>query len=197
MADASVTRTKILNACRALLEGDAGAATRMGDVAKAAGVSRQAVYLHFKTRAELLIALTRHIDTVENVDDRLAASRAATGLDRLDAFIDAWGGYIPVIYPVGRALMAMAPSDEAARLAWEDRMTAMRAGCEAAVKALETANLLSGSVDRTSATDMLWTLLSVRNWENLVQACGWDQAQYIQGMKALSRAYLCDKDHLQ
>ena len=46
MADASVTRTKILNACRALLEGDAGAATRMGDVAKAAGVSRQAVYLH-------------------------------------------------------------------------------------------------------------------------------------------------------
>lgn len=197
MADASVTRTKILNACRALLEGDAGAATRMSDVAKAAGVSRQAVYLHFKTRAELLIALTRHIDSVENVDDRLAASRAATGLDRLDAFIDAWGGYIPVIYPVGRALMAMAPSDEAARLAWEDRMTAMRAGCEAAVKALETANLLSGSVDRTSATDMLWTLLSVRNWENLVQACDWDQAQYIQGMKALSRAYLCDKDRVQ
>ncbi len=197
MADASVTRTKILNACRALLEGDAGAATRMSDVAKAAGVSRQAVYLHFKTRAELLIALTRHIDSVENVDDRLAASRAATGLDRLDAFIDAWGGYIPVIYPVGRALMAMAPSDEAARLAWEDRMTAMRAGCEAAVKALETANLLSGSVDRTSATDMLWTLLSVRNWENLVQACGWDQAQYIKGMKALSRAHLCDKDRLQ
>lgn len=197
MADASVTRTKILNACRALLEGDAGAATRMSDVAKAAGVSRQAVYLHFKTRAELLIALTRHIDSVENVDDCLAASRAATGLDRLDAFIDAWGGYIPVIYPVGRALMAMAPSDEAARLAWEDRMTAMRHGCEAAVKALETANLLSGSVDRTSATDMLWTLLSVRNWENLVQACGWDQAQYIKGMKALSRAYLCDKDRMQ
>ena len=76
-------------------------------------------------------------------------------------------------------------------------MTAMRAGCEAAVKALETANLLSGSVDRTSATDMLWTLLSVRNWENLVQACGWDQAQYIKGMKALSRAHLCDKDRLQ
>lgn len=197
MADASVTRTKIFNACRALLESDVGAATRMSDVAKAASVSRQAVYLHFKTRAELLIALTRHIDTVENVDDRLAASRAATGLDRLDAFIDAWGGYIPVIYPVGRALMAMAPSDEAARLAWEDRMTAMRAGCEAAVKALETANLLSGSVDRTCATDMLWTLLSVRNWENLVWVCGWDQAQYIQGMKALSRAYLCDTDRLK
>ena len=78
MADASITRTRILNACRALLESDAGAVTRMSDVAKAAGVSRQAVYLHFKTRAELLIALTRHIDEVEHVEERLVASRSAT-----------------------------------------------------------------------------------------------------------------------
>jgi len=193
MADASVTRTKILNACRALLESDAGAATRMSDVAKAAGVSRQAVYLHFKTRAELLIALTRHIDEVEHVDERLIASRAATGLERLDAFIEAWAGYIPVIYPVGRALMAMAPTDEAARLAWEDRMNAMRHGCEAAVKALEDARILRDGGDRKPAVDMLWTLLSVRNWESLVQDCGWDQAQYIKDMKALSRAYLCSE----
>jgi AcrR family transcriptional regulator len=193
MADASVTRTKILNACRALLESDAGAATRMSDVAKAAGVSRQAVYLHFKTRAELLIALTRHIDEVENVNERLIASRAATGLERLDAFIEAWAGYIPVIYPVGRALMAMAPTDEAARLAWEDRMNAMRHGCEAAVRALEDARILRDGVDRKPAVDMLWTLLSVRNWESLVQDCGWDQAQYIKDMKTLSRAYLCSE----
>ncbi|WP_440958232.1 TetR/AcrR family transcriptional regulator [Oceanicaulis sp. LC35] len=191
MADASVTSTKILDACRALLESDAGAATRMSDVAKAAGVSRQAVYLHFKTRAELLIALTRHIDEVEHVDERLIASRAATGLDRLDAFIDAWGAYIPVIYPVGRALMAMAPSDEAARLAWEDRMNAMRQGCEAAVNALQTARLLREGVGKQPATDMLWTLLSVRNWENLVLECGWNQKRYIRDIKALSRAYLC------
>ena len=197
MANASVTRTRILNACRALLEGDAGAATRMSDVAKAAGVSRQAVYLHFKTRAELLIALTRHIDEVEKVDDRLAASRAATGLDRLDAYIDAWGGYIPVIYPVGRALMAMAPTDEAARLAWEDRMNAMRHGCEAAVKALAAAGHLKAGLEQHAATDMLWTLLSVRNWESLVKVCGWDPARYVRDMKALSRAYLCEKDSLE
>ncbi|WP_306014764.1 TetR/AcrR family transcriptional regulator [Oceanicaulis sp. MMSF_3324] len=195
MADASATRTKILNACRTLLESDAGAATRMSDVAKAAGVSRQAVYLHFKTRAELLIALTRHIDSVEDVDDRLAASRAATGLDRLDAFIDAWGGYIPVIYPVGRALMAMAPGDDAARLAWEDRMTAMRQGCEAAVRALESVGALKDALTLETGTDMLWTLLSVRNWEALVETCGWDQSRYITDMKALSRAYLCKTDN--
>ena len=190
MADASATRTKILNACRTLLEGDAGAATRMSDVAKAAGVSRQAVYLHFKTRAELLIALTRHIDEVEHVDERLIASRAATGLERLDAFIEAWAGYIPVIYPVGRALMAMAPTDEAAALAWKDRMDAMKQGCEAAVKALQTAGKLRESVNEKPATDMLWTLLSVRNWESLVEDCGWDQTRYLEEMKALSRAYL-------
>jgi AcrR family transcriptional regulator len=191
MADASITRTRILNACRALLESDAGAATRMSDVAKAAGVSRQAVYLHFKTRAELLIALTRHIDEVEHVEERLVASRSATGLERLDAYIDAWGAYIPVIYPVGQALMAMAPTDDAARLAWDDRMNAMRQGCEAAVKALAMAGRLRAGLGETPATDMLWTLLSVRNWESLVQDCGWDQTRYIKDMKALSRAYLC------
>lgn len=194
MADAAATRTRILNVCRSLLESDAGDATRMSDVAKAAGVSRQAVYLHFKTRAELLIALTRHIDEVEKVDDRLAASRAAKGVERLDAFIEAWAGYIPVIYPVGRALMAMAPTDEAARLAWEDRMAALRHGCEAAVKALQDARILREGVGRKAATDMLWALLSVRNWESLVLDCGWDQARYVRDIKALSRAYLVSGD---
>lgn len=194
MADAAATRSRILNVCRSLLESDAGDATRMSDVAKAAGVSRQAVYLHFKTRAELLIALTRHIDEVEKVDDRLAASRAAKGVERLDAFIEAWAGYIPVIYPVGRALMAMAPTDEAARLAWEDRMAALRHGCEAAVKALQDARILREGVGRKPATDMLWALLSVRNWESLVLDCGWDQARYVRDIKALSRAYLVSGD---
>ena len=80
MAATADTRTRILNACHTLLVSDTGASTRMSDIAKAAGLSRQAVYLHFKTRAELLIALTRHIDEVEDVTGRLAPSRAATSL---------------------------------------------------------------------------------------------------------------------
>ena len=194
MADAPDTRTKILDACHTLLISDDGGSTRMSDIAKAAGLSRQAVYLHFKTRAELLIALTRHIDEVEDVAARLAPSRAATsGLERLDAYIEAWGGYIPIIYPVARALMAMAPGDEAADLAWTDRMTAMRQGCDAAINALAADGDLRPGLDAQTAAELLWALLSVRNWEALTQSCGWPQARYLHHMKALTRSYLCSQ----
>jgi len=192
MSDKEIsTRERILRASRQLLEQGQGAQTRMSDIAKAAGVSRQAVYLHFSNRAELLIAVTRFIDESSQIDERLSASRSArSGLDRLDAYIEAWGHYIPVVHPVCRALLEMAPGDEAARLAWEDRMAAMRQGCEAAVAALDGDGLLSGDHDACMATDLLWTLLSIRNWESLVQDCGWPQDDYVTEMKRLARLAL-------
>jgi len=186
--DRSSTRDRILEACWRLLEEGDGGQTRMSDVAKAAGVSRQAVYLHFSNRAELLVAVTRFIDARSEIDARLAASRkASSGLERLDAFIEAWGNYIPVVHPVCRALLEMAPGDEAARLAWNDRMSALREGCEAAVKALARDGILTGQHDAKATTDLLWTLLSIRNWEQLVRDCGWTQADYVAEMKRLAR----------
>ena len=60
----SDTRHRILEATIARLESQGGAGVRMADIAKATGISRQAVYLHFATRAELLIAAARHLDAV-------------------------------------------------------------------------------------------------------------------------------------
>ena len=158
----------------------------MSDIAKAAGVSRQAVYLHFPTRAELLVATTRHIDEQKDVNARLAASRAATsGMTRLELFIEAWGGYIPEIYGVGRALMAM-QDDEEAKCAWDDRMQAVRHGCDAAVQALAADGLLRRDLTTGAATDLLWTLLSVHNWEQLTRQVGWSQEDYIKRMKDLA-----------
>ena len=52
------TRSRILDATVNMLEEHGGVGVRMGDIAKAAGISRQAVYLHFASRAELLVAAT-------------------------------------------------------------------------------------------------------------------------------------------
>lgn len=183
------TRERILTSCWQLLEAD-GADTRMSDIAKKAGVSRQAVYLHFPNRAELLIATTRHIDAKNNADARLEGSRAAKGADRLDAFIDAWGNYIPEIYGVARALLALYDTDPEAAAAWDERMTAVRGGCDAAIQALIEAGQLTDLFNRDRATDALWTLLSVRTWEQLTHTCGWPQSDYIAHMKRTAHAIL-------
>jgi len=184
------TRTRILNAALELLESGAGSAVRMSDIAKAAGVSRQAVYLHFPNRLDLLIAATRHRDAERDVDARLAASRAATGTARLDAFVAAWAEYIPEIYGVAKALMAMQETDDEARRAWADRMQAVRHGCAAAVAAVEAEGRLAPGLSPERATDLLWTLLSVRNWARLTRDCGWSQAAYTAEMKRLARCAL-------
>lgn len=184
------TREAILDAAWKMLEASPHKAVRVGDIAKEAGISRQALYLHYPTRAELLIATARYIDEVKNVDERLAASRAATGIARLDAFIEAWGGYIPEIYGIGRAFMAMMDTDEAARAAWSDRMQAVRHGCAAAVRALKEADALNADHTETTATDLLWTILSVRNWEQLTIECGWSQDDYLEGTRKLAHAAL-------
>ena len=163
----------------------------MADIAKAAGVSRQAVYLHFATRAELLIAATRHLDEIKDVDARLRASRAArSGIERLDAYIEAWGNYIPEVHGVARALLELSQRDEEAAAAWADRMEAMRDGCAAAVKALKRDGDLTEKFSVAKATDVLAALLSIRNWEQLVLGNGWSQRQYIDGMKTIARASL-------
>lgn len=182
------TRDRILQAALDLLEASQGQGVRMGDVAKRAGITRQALYLHFATRAELLIAVTHYLDDIKDSEQRLAPSRAArTGTERLDAFIEAWAAYIPEIHGVGKALLAMKDTDEAAASAWDQRMQDMREGCEAAIKALHADRMLSPDHTVKQATDILWTLLSVRNWEQLTIECGWSQKKYVKTLKSLAR----------
>lgn len=62
----------------------------------------------------------------------------------------------------------------------------MRHGCEAAVAAIASEGRLTDTMDRTTAPDLLWTLLSVRNWEQLVCECGWTQDRDITEMQRLA-----------
>jgi len=185
------TRERILSACWKLLEASQGKGVRMTDIAREAGISRQALYLHFSKRAELLIATTRYIDEVKDVESMLIPSRSAkTGVECLDAYIEAWGNYIPEIYGVASALLAMRDTEEDAELAWNDRMQALREGCEAVVADMKRGGSLLAEYTMAEASDILWTLISVRNWEQLTIECGWSQAQYIEKMKSMVRLVL-------
>jgi len=182
------TRARILEATVKMLEGGEGRGVRMGDIAAAAGISRQAVYLHFTSRTELLVAAVKHLDEVLESDRRLAPSRAATsGVKRLELYIESWGRYIPQIYRVAKGLMLAQDTDEAAAAAWKDRMLAMRDGCRAAIEALHADGSLAPEWTPRRATDALWTMLLVPNWENLTTECGWSAQQYIRWMKTLAK----------
>ncbi len=181
------TRTRILVATVAMLEEHGGRGVRMGDIAKAAGISRQAVYLHFTSRAQLLEATTKYLDELLDLDRRLAPSRAAKrGVDRLALYIEFWGDYVPEIYGVAKALLLVQDTDEAAAAAWRDRMLAMRDGCRAAIDALHSDGKLAPGWTPKRATDVLWTMLLVPNWENLTGECGWSTQQYVRWMKAVA-----------
>ncbi|MGI9236398.1 MAG: TetR/AcrR family transcriptional regulator [Woeseiaceae bacterium] len=185
--DSSNTGEKILAATVRMLEERGGKGVRMGDIAKETGISRQAVYLHFASRTELLIAATRYVDEKLDVDRRLAPSRAAeSGIERLALYIECWGNYIPDIYGVAKALMVAQDTDEAAAAAWKDRMLAMRDGCRAAIEALHRDGDLAAGWTQAKATDALWTLLLVPNWENLTSECGWSTKDYVRWMQALA-----------
>ncbi len=190
-SQAPKTRNRILQAALDLLIANQGKGVRMSDIAKRAGVSRQALYLHFQTRADLLVAATFYLDQQKNIEARLQPSRSANnGIERLDAYVFAWGNYIPEIYSIAKALMAMADSDEEAAKAWGERMQDMYEGCEAAVNALHEDNQLSPDYTQQTATDILWMLLSVRNWEHLVMDCRWTQKKYLATIKTMARRIL-------
>lgn len=188
---APTTRERILQSTWTTLLDGSTPRVRMSDIANSAGISRQALYLHFANRTELLIETTHYIDRVKNVDRRLARSRhASSGLERLEAYIDAWGNYIPEIYGVANALMVMGVTDDGARLAWEGRLAAVRAGCEVIVTTLSREGQLSQRLSPSEATDVLCAHLSVETWWYLCDRSGWSQTRYVEAMQQTLKAML-------
>ena len=190
-SDASTTRERILQSTwSALLDGSTPR-VRMSDIANSAGISRQALYLHFPNRTELLIATTHYIDRVKDVNRRLARSRSvSSGLERLEAYVEAWGNYIPEIYGVANALIVMGASEDYARLAWNGRLAAVREGCEAVVAALSREGRLSDRLSPAEAIDVLCAHLSVETWQYLRHQRGWTQTRYVEVMKQTLRTTL-------
>lgn len=165
-----------------------GRGVGMRDVAEAAGVSRQAVYLHFGSRAELMVATARYGDRVLGLDERKRRYQAAaTGVELLEAYVEFWGNYIPEIYGIAKALLEARETDEAAAAAWDDRMGSVRERCRNIIESLHRDGMLAPEWSREEAVDLLWTMLSIRNWESLTIECGWSTSQYVVRMQELSK----------
>ncbi len=190
------TRKRILDSALRLIEESGSQEVRIGDIARAAGISRQAVYLHFADRTDLLVATARHADEVNDLEGEIEKCRSAVGgLASLDALVDFWGNYIPRIYRLARALLSARETDEAAAAAWADRMAQLRDGCRGTIRCLEVDGLLAPGWSPDLAADVLWAMLSIGTWEALVYDLDWPVGRYVEHMqRALRRMLVRDQD---
>jgi AcrR family transcriptional regulator len=188
------TREKILKETWSLMEKTRGKGVRLEDIARAADVSRQAIYLHFGSRAGLLIETARYLDETLGLPDRTAAVwNAATAEEALDAMVSFWANYIPDIYGLAKALMTVRESDPDAASAWNDRMAAVYEKCLVVAQRLRDEGTLTGGWSAEEAADYMWSLLAISNWEHFTLERGWSQAQYIERFQQTFRRVLVGK----
>lgn len=177
---------RILDAALALITRKGDANVTMAQIAKAARVSRQAVYLHFADRAALMVAVARHLDERLGLPaDIQQMLDAPTGVAMLEAGVSIQARRNPSVWPVARALDAVRHTDAAAERAWQDRLASRLEGSRAIVARLQAERNLRRGLDPAVAADLLWTLTSLRVWEDLVLARGWSARQYQQQITRL------------
>ncbi len=171
------------------MESQQGQSVKMSEIAKGAGISRQALYLHFGSRTDLLVATVDYINEVKELDQLLKQFETArSGSDKLDICVTIFAQYIPEIYGVAKVLISTRDTDKAAATAWNDGcMNDFKYICFEIIKDLDTEGTLAKEWSTNTAGEMLFSILSVQNWEQLIVYSGWSKEEYIQNTTSLLR----------
>lgn len=187
------TPDRILEITFAFFE-ERGLSFTIAEVAQAAGVSRQAVYLHFGSRAGLFVATLRHQDEQQNLSARFrSAVDRASSVDALRAWLQVWFDYLPRISKAAEALVGAAQGDEDAREALSDRWRSQRQGISQFLHRLEGDGALNPIWTVDQATELLWSLIHVTAWNQLVGECGWTPQRFIESrLEIVRRALLME-----
>jgi AcrR family transcriptional regulator len=174
------TRTQILEAARTMFEELGYHGAGLAAVAKTAGVSRQAIYLHFPSKAELLTALHLHIFATDVVPalERHPITDAMTAWDALDAVVAVDVEVACRVWRIQEALTVARRQhpevDQTLRPREEERYEELlELG-----RRLEREGALPATIGVGLFADMLWGLLNIGTYRNLVVERGWSLDQY-------------------
>ena len=170
----STSRERILDTAFELVRERGADAVTMAGIADAAGVSRQMVYVHFRSRAGLLTAMARAHDRHSGFAARVAAAGELPPVDGLERLLREWLAYVPEILPVARAREAAAITGEAGGEAWRNRMDDLHEQLGAALARVE---LAPGWTVET-ATDWAWARVQPAGFDHLVSGRGWSAEEY-------------------
>lgn len=193
--ESSGTWTRILESARALIEEKPGASISMSQIAQRAGVSRQALYLHFPDRTQLLLAVSRVADDTARTPDRQRRVDAApTGRQALRAAIALQATIKPQLHGIATALDVLRRTDPAAEAAWTEREQARFQRCEHVIKRIDGDGDLAAGWTVEAASQCFWAVTSQRVWDDLVVGQGWSTPRYRKHIAALLESALLAPD---
>jgi AcrR family transcriptional regulator len=185
------TRTALIEATRELLSTTGPTDTGLATIATRAGYSRQTIYRHFGSRARLLKAVLADVDERGDargaVETILAAGNAHAVVRDLVAW---WAGYVAGFAGIARSVIAGRDADPELAAAWEDRMDALLGVCRQVVDRCASEGLLRAELKRPIAAEMLWGILSIPLWNQLIVDRGWSQDEYRERVGAIAQATL-------
>jgi AcrR family transcriptional regulator len=186
----SSTRTRILDAAREITEKQ-GAAPTMSALARAVGISRQALYLHFPDRTQLLLALIAHAGEQEQLQSGVDA---VTQAPDAAAAIRAWA-YLqaqrrPKLAAAGRALADTRHADPSAAAAWADRARYRMRIATSIIERLREEGRLDPSWMTAEAAALLWELNSFHVWDDLVNDAQITPGRYVEIITATALSAL-------
>ena len=168
-----------------------GPGLRLADVAARAGVSRQAVYLHFGDRAGLLLALLAWADQAFKLADLLArVNQAPTGAEALGRMVEVHAAYSPRIDALARILEAQQYQDPAVSAALRDRLDFRRAAHRAVIARIAAEGDLASGWTVDAAADLFYAVTLPSPWREMTGTRGWTASQYAKHMYQLLRRAL-------
>ena len=172
-------KERILEAALSLITKRGGADVTMAQIAKAARMSRQAVYLHFADRSTLLVAMVRYMDEKRGLEAEIRKIREApSGIEAMRRMVSLQARTNAEIWAPARTLDAVRRTDAAAERSWQDRLQHRLGGCREIMRHVQQDGHLRPGLDVDTAADLLWTITSLRMWEDLVLQRGWSAKRY-------------------
>ena len=151
----------------------------MAEIAKAAGISRQALYLQFPDRASLFLALARYADEKRGLGPALQRIRETeSGLVSLELLLALRARMNPGIWPLHLVAQTLRHHDPAVERAFGDRLKNRRIVCRDIIEKIDRDGQLRPDLSIEQATDQLWSITSMGTWADLVLTCKWSAETY-------------------
>lgn len=174
------TQNEILEAARAMFEEVGYHDAALGAVAKKAGVSRQAIYLHFPSKAELLAALHQHIFATDVVPalERHRDSDEESALGALDAMIAVDVEVASRVWRIHEVLQVARRQHPEVEQTLRPREEERYGELLDLAGRLKRERALPAALGAGTFADMLWGLMNVGTYRSLVIERGWSLDQY-------------------